>query len=336
MPAQESAGNQTENMKALTITVCISALVFFQNVYAQSWQTVEVNNTCTERHENSLAAVDDKIVLVGGRGIKPTEVFDTDTHTWTSHTETPIEIHHFQAVTYKGEVYVMGGFTGGYPHEEPVSTIYIYNIERDEWREGADIPADRLRGAAGCVVYNDKIYLAGGIQDGHWAGHVAWLDEYDPATDTWKKLADAPHARDHVSIGIINDKLYMAGGRRSSTATGEPLELTEAAVDVYDLNNGTWETLPEHLNIPTERAGCFAVVKDGQLLILGGESGSQVPAHAEVEAFDPEKMAWEKLPDMITGRHGTGAANINGKIYTAAGCGQRGGSPELNSVEVYE
>ncbi|MGB5929117.1 MAG: galactose oxidase [Cyclobacteriaceae bacterium] len=323
-------------MKATKTTLFVLAILFFQTSYAQSLKMPATPGSCTQRHENSLVAVGDEIVLVGGRGIKPTEIFDTRSLTWTKHVETPIEMHHFQAITYNGEVYVMGGLTGGFPHEKPIENIYIFNIAESEWRKGPEVPKDRLRGAAGCAVYNDKMYLAGGIQDGHWDGHVAWLDEYDPVTNTWRILADAPHARDHVSIGIINDKIYMAGGRRTSGITDQYLDLTEEAVDVYDFSEDTWETLPDSLNIPTQRAGCFAVVMGQKLLILGGESASQVPAHSEVEAFDTEKMEWESLPELVRGRHGTGATIIDGRIYTAAGCGQRGGSPELNSVEVFE
>ena len=42
--------------------------------------------------------------------------------------------------------------TGKYPHETPISNIYIYNLEKGEWRVGPEIPKDRLRGSAGCVV----------------------------------------------------------------------------------------------------------------------------------------------------------------------------------------
>ena len=84
------------------------------------------------------------------------------------------------------------------------------------------------------------------------------------------------------------------------------------------------------------RAGSSGVVYDGKMVIIGGESGAQVPAHSEAEAFNPETMMWTTLPNLNTGRHGTGAAVIDGKIYTAAGSKNRGGGPELNSVEVFK
>lgn len=309
-------------------------LLFYTISPAQSWQTFETENTCTNRHENALAAVKGKLILLGGRGMKPVESLDLKTNQWTRLEETPLEMHHFQAVTFKDEVWVLGAFTGGYPHETPIPNIYIFNPGKNEWRKGPEIPADRRRGAAGVFVHKNKIYIVNGIQDGHWDGHVAWLDEYDPATNTWKQLADAPHARDHVQAVVIDDKIYVAGGRRSTAKIGQVLNLTETAVDVYDFKTGKWTTLPESANLPTMRAGNASVVFDGKLLVIGGESGEQVPAHSEVEALNIRTLKWETLRPLNQGRHGTGAVNVNGKIYIVAGSGNRGGGPELNSIEV--
>lgn len=301
---------------------------------SQTWEVMTPNNTCTNRHENTMTAVGNKLVLLGGRGIKPTEIYDIKTQTWTKSVETPLEIHHLQAVTYNGEVYVMMAMTGKYPHETPIPNIYIYNLEKGQWRIGPEIPKDRLRGSAGCVVYKNKIYTVCGITDGHWDGHVAWLDEYDPKTNTWVKLADAPHLRDHVSVAVVNDKLYVAGGRRSTARINQVLNLTEAAIDVYDLKKKTWQTLPSELNLPTQRAGNSSVAYGDKLLVIGGESAAQVPAHSEVEAFDTKKKQWVPFPSLKQGRHGTGASVVAGKVYSVAGSANRGGGPEINEMEV--
>lgn len=320
-------------MKTINIIALFVALS--STVAAQDWQTVETTNTCTKRHENSLTAVGGKLIVLGGRGDRPVESFDPRTRKWTRLADAPMEMHHFQAITYNNEVWVLGAFTGGFPHETPIPDIYIFNPTKKEWRKGPQIPEDRRRGAAGAFVYKNKIYLVCGIQDGHWDGHVAWLDEYDPKTDTWKKLPDAPRARDHVQAVVTDDKIYVAGGRTSTARIGNVLETTLAPVDVYDFKTGKWTTLPESLDIPTQRAGNATVVLDKKVIVIGGESGAQVPAHSEVEAFNTKTGKWETLPPLKQGRHGTGAVVINGKIYTAAGSGNRGGGPELNDVEVW-
>jgi N-acetylneuraminic acid mutarotase len=313
----------------------ISLFAFVLHVScAQTWETLAPENNCTNRHENALTAIKNKLILVGGRGVKAVESFDLKTNTWTKHIETPIEMHHFQAVTYNNELWVLGAFTGGYPHETPIPNIYIFDVEKNQWRVGPEIPADRRRGAAGVFVHNNKVYIVCGIQDGHWDGHVGWLDEYDPKTNQWKKLPDAPHQRDHVHASVINNKLYVAGGRRSTAKIGQVLNLTEPAVDVFDFKTNQWTTLPESKNIPTKRAGAATVALFDMLLVIGGESDAQVPSHSEVEVFNTKTSSWEKFPSLETGRHGTGAVEVNGKIYIVAGSGNRGGGPELNSIEV--
>jgi len=266
--------------------------------------------------------------------VKPVEMFGLRKLKWVKKVETPLEMHHFQAITYKNEVWVIAGFTGGYPHEKPIPNAYIFNPKKNEWRIGPEIPQDRRRGAAGVFVYQNKIYLVCGIQDGHWDGHVAWMDEYDPKSNTWKRLPNAPHVRDHVQAVMIDHKVYVAGGRRSTARIKQVLNLTEPAVDIFDFKTNTWTTLPETQNIPTQRAGASSVVLGKKILVIGGESGTQVPAHSEVEVLDSQSLTWAKYPNLLQGRHGTGAVTYKGKVYTVAGSGNRGGGPELNSIEV--
>ena len=300
-------------------------------IQAQSWETLTPQNTCTERHECSGSAVDGKFYLIGGRGEKPVEVFDPVSADWRKLGNAPFEMHHFQAVTYKNNIYVIGAFTGGYPHETPVANVYIYNPLRDSWVKSHKIPKERRRGAAGLVVYKDKFYLLGGAQDGHWAENRDYLDEYDPATGKWKTLAPMPRLRDHFQAVVVDDKLYAVGGRRSFAKEGHGFELTYPEVDVYDFITGEWTTLSNH-PLPTERAGSTTVpYKDG-FLVIGGESDVQVKAHSEVEYFHPEN-GWKLLNHLNRGRHGFPAVVINDDLYLAAGCGNRGGNPELNSIE---
>lgn len=312
------------------------ALFACSALYAQSWKPAEPLNLPTARHENGMATANGKLYLMGGRGDRPVEEYDPKKDMWSVKTEAPLEMHHFQAVGYNNEIYVLGAFSGNFPHETPIPNIYIYNPSKNEWRKGADMPADRLRGAAGAFAYKDKIYVVCGIQDGHYDGHVAWFDVYDPKADKWEKLADAPRPRDHLQVDVLKDKLYVIGGRLSRAKTDETLNLTIREVDVYDFKKGTWETLPADKSLPTMRAGHTVMAFGGRILVAGGESTAQVPAHREVEAYNPAKERWETIMPLTQGRHGTQAVLLNGKVYVVAGSGNRGGGPELTSMEILE
>ncbi len=317
----------------LIITVALS--MYDSSVAQDQWQILETESQSQERHENAFVKSGENFYLLGGRGSRPTDIYNPSTHTWMEGAPAPIEISHFQAVSYEGLIYVMGGLTGNWPSETPLSHIYIYDPLIDKWFLGPEIPSHRQRGAAGVAVYNDKIYLVCGIVNGHTSGWVPWLDEFDPATNSWRELPDAPRSRDHFQAAVVGDKLIAAGGRKSGY-DGQGFEATIAETDVYDFLTGTWSTLPSpEGDIPTQRAGTAAIGTGSEAIVIGGESGSQTVSHNEVEALDPETGIWRSLPALNTGRHGTQVIYSEGNLYIEAGSGDRGGGPELSSLEKF-
>jgi len=318
--------------------LALPAIAFSQDASkiqsVSGWHIIQTIGQPEKREDCSFVEVNGLFFLVGGRGIKPVDVFDPKTNTWQHKGNTPVELNHFQAVAYKNFIYVVGAMNGGFPHEKPLENVYIYNTLTDVWTKGPAMPPGRLRGSGGTVVYKDKIYLVCGIQDGHWDGFSTWMDEFDPATGAWTILPDAPHARDHFNATVMGHKLYLAGGRRTSFKTHEIATLTVPEIDVYDFKKKGWETLPADKNLPTVRAGCAAVVYKDQLLIIGGESVAQKESHHEVEAYDTQTGHWLKLPGLVTGRHDTGALTYKGSIYIAAGSANSGGGPDQNTIEV--
>ncbi len=296
-----------------------------------TWNQIEFNEEPQARHENGLVAVGDKIILIGGRGEKRIDIFDIAKQTWIKGAQPPLEIHHMQLVELDGLIYVLGGFTGSWPYETPLSHILIYDVTEDSWAIGPEIPEDRKRGAAGAVVKDKKIYLVNGIINGHTSGWVNWLDEFDPYSNTWKVLPNAPQARDHFQSAVIGDNLYVAGGRRSGSGeTGFSGTIKDA--ERYNFKSGNWEKIS---NLPTERAGTAAAIFNNQFVVIGGESENQEAAHREVEIFNPETNSWTQLPSLQSGRHGTQAVNFGNTILIGAGSGNRGGGPELTSFEIF-
>jgi len=286
----------------------------------------------TERHEAAFVGVGDKIYLLGGRGEKPNNIYNTNTNTWSEGAQPPVEMHHLQPVVYNKKIYVMGAMTGPYPGETPIPNIYIYHPKEDRWEKSTPIPADRQRGAAGVVLYKGKMYMACGIKDGHRGDHKKWLDSFDPKTGQWETLPDAPRPRDHFQALTVSDKLYLLGGR-TTIAADNPFKNTISEVDVYDFKTSKWMTLPDGL--PTKRAGNYVTLVGNEILVMGGESFTQEPSHAETEALNINSHNWRTLAPMVQGRHGTGAVLIDGKIYVASGSGNRGGGPELTTLEYF-
>ena len=295
------------------------------------WEMVETEGEPYARHEAAFIEFDGKFYLMGGRRIQPVSIYDPIANLWSEGAAPPLEVHHFQPVALGDRIYFVGAMTGGYPNETGLERVLTYLPSADRWEFTHEIPESRRRGGAGAVAYRDKIYLAGGIVRGHMGGYVNWFDEYDPKSGEWKTLPNAPHMRDHFQAAVLRGKLYCAGGRTTSKETNQVFDLTVAEVDVYDFSSGQWSVLKEPL--PTPRAGNATMRLGDEVIVIGGESMSQKSAHSEVEAWNVKTETWLTRPSLVQGRHGTGAFLWGGYVYTCSGCGQRGGSPELTTLE---
>jgi N-acetylneuraminic acid mutarotase len=270
------------------------------------------------RHECALIEVKDKLYLLGGRGIHPVEVYDPKTNLWVKKAAPPIEIHHFQPITYNGYIIIIGGMTGPYPNEVPIPNMMIYNPDKDLWIVGDSIPAARLRGAGGTVVYNEKFYWIGGIKNGHIGDHKDYFDEYDPTIRKWRVFPDAPRARDHFEALVVGDEMYVTGGRRTKAPFG-PFTVVIPEIDVYNFNTEEWNTLDEKL--PTPRSGTSSVIWDDYLLIAGGEDPYSFYASSLVEGLNLEDNTWKEFTTLPSGRHGSGLISYKESLYLT--CGKR-------------
>ena len=297
------------------------------------WQNIAATGQPTARHEAAFAAYGQQLYLMGGRRINPTDVFDIATASWTQKSKPPVEIHHFQPVVKGDAIYIVGAMTGSWPHETPLDKVLVYYPKRDEYQFTHTIPEHRRRGGAGAVLHDGKIYIVGGIVNGHMNGYKPWLDRYDPTTGQWQTLDDAPNARDHFQAVVANNKLYALAGRTTSKATEQDMALTIAHGNVYDFAKAAWEPVTNTLKLPTLRAGNAAFNWGDNVVIVGGESDTQEPAFAETQAYNTTTQTWSRWANLKQGRHGTGVAIVDGYAYMASGAGKRGGGPELTSIE---
>ncbi len=297
-----------------------------------TWTTIDGGGGCAAmgqagscaqgRHEASYVQVGDKFYLLGGREHgSNVNIYTPATDTWTVGASPGFPVHHFQAVAFEGLIYAVGVFKdNNFPTEQPYERVLIYDPVRDRWFDGPTIPAARRRGSAACVVHQGKIYVAGGITNGHTSGWSNKFDCFDPATANWNVLPNLPRARDHFHAAVANGQLVVAGGRRSGQqSTFLP---TVPQVDVYDFGTASWSTWAN--NLPTQRAAPAVAVLGGELLVIGGERNGGA-ANNEVEALNLSTQTWRTLSPLNQGRHGTQAIINNGAVYVAAGSPIQGG-----------
>ncbi|KAK1862192.1 hypothetical protein I4F81_004767 [Pyropia yezoensis] len=228
-----------------------------------------------------------------------------------------------------------GGGMSAVPH------IWYYEPDAGPagtWTRGALIPEAVRRGAGGVVVSADatRLYLVAGNRGGHGVGSTssARTDMLDLTTGAWTRLADAPHARDHVHAVLVGDQIVVAGGRNGGLADFWNANLLQ--VDVLRTSDGAWRTLPRGgLAIARGGAVVGSLPGSGRLVLAGGEGGGQVWGQTEV--LDVGNERWVTAPGggMAVARHGSQAVACGGGLWVAGGSGAQGGAPELTSLEVW-
>lgn len=263
--------------------------------------------------ENSVVVLDGQVVVVGG--IDPAsvasprvEAYSPGDDAWSSLPDLPAGRHHVNASVADGRLFALGGL--GFGFEERGDG---WVLEGDTWTSVAPMPPGRERGAAAVGVIDGQIHLVGGVR----GSDVGFHDVYDPATDSWAALPDAPLARDHGGAAVIDGVLYAVGGRHQSIGSHLP------ALYAWD---GDWT---KRADMPTSRGGIAVTALDGRLHVIGGEGDPEAfegvfDVH---EAYDPATDSWETLPPPSVPRHGTGAAAIDGVLYLPGGADKQALGP---------
>ncbi len=297
------------------------------------WQPLQSRDgsVLTARHEAAGVVVGDAIYLIGGRGNRPVERYSVTRGQWENLGLAPLELHHVQPVVLGTDIVLAGAFTCCYPEEKIVAEMHVFDTLTDTWRVGDSMPVDRLRGSTAAVAHQGRLYLLGGNTRGHSGGAVAWFDEYDPATGNWRRLPDAPNARDHFSAVMIGNALVAAAGRQSSMPN--PADNPVQAVDIYDFDSGLWRSVS---TIPTPRAGAVAVAHGQDVIIAGGEINTSSVALNVVEAYDIVADQWRTLSPMSSGRHGSGGGVIDNRLLMLSGASHIGGSHETGDAEMLQ
>jgi hypothetical protein len=267
--------------------------------------------------EGSATAVGPRVYTLGGSApgnLHRVLAYDTRSHRWSQPTKLPTGLNHSPATTYRGDIYLPGGYIEG---AEATSNFWQYDPGANRWTRLA--PMHRPRGAAAAAVIGDKLYVADGAPQtygiGNPSGPYDSLEIYDFKTQSWSSGPDAPFALHHSAAAALGGKFYMAGGRP------DPEESSNKFFR-YDPRAERWERLP---NLPTGPISSVGMVEAaGKVVVIGGDDelgwkdgGGSVSASAW--AFDPKTSSWLRLPDLAIERHAFGAAIASDRIYAIGG-----------------
>jgi N-acetylneuraminic acid mutarotase len=172
-----------------------------------------------------------------------------------------------------------------------------FDPDTETWRAVAESPLAPEQQPLGAWTGHELVLFVSGISavDGNaLPSELARAAAYDPATDTWRRIAPLPEPRVGATSVWNGRELLVVGGRDGN---GSPARVGLA----YNPATDGWRRLPA---METGRMQAVAVWTGDRLLVWGGELGREALLVSRTGyAFDPVADRWSPLPDApIEGR----------------------------------
>ncbi len=282
---------------------------------AFSWDTKA--NAPIGRSEAQGAAVNGKIYVFGGFSsgwttTAQSDVLDTATNTWSRLPDMPEELTHAAVVVDGTTIWLLGGYVGDHPGPS-TRNVWKFDTVTKTWTRGPALPAPR--GAGGASIVGRQLYFFSGTS--RVAGSTAdpdesttWAINLDGGT-TWTAKAPMPNPRNHVAAATVGGKAYAIGGQHNENESSG----LQSDVHRYDPVTNTWQKVA---NLPVARSHAVAVVRDGQIVLVGGTLPGDVPSN-DVTSYSPAENVWAKLPSLPSGRKTPVAGIVGGSVWVTGG-----------------
>lgn len=222
-----------------------------------------------------------KALLIWGQGTRA--ALDPGTGRWRRLPPPPLAGHDGAGiVVWTGrELIGWGGGCCG----DAFSDGAAYNPATGTWRKLAHAPLHGSQRPIGAWTGRELIVLAGGDNPATgkpWPAQLGSAAAYDPATDTWRRIAPLPEPRTGALAVWDGRELLVVGGRGALHGFA------------YDPRANRWRPLPR---MELGRTAAAAVWTGRRLLVWGGQTAygtPSLPAHGL--AYDPQADRWSPLP----------------------------------------
>jgi N-acetylneuraminic acid mutarotase len=210
-----------------------------------------------------------------------------------------------------GRIFVLGGFTSGFA--AALDSVEVRDPNADTWRRVAPMPT--ARGNPAAAAAGGRIYAIGGfvpVAGKDESTPVGAVEAYEPAADTWAKVAPLPIPRGGVAAAAVGKRIYVTGGG-------------DRRVDVYDVAAGSWDTAAP---MPAARNLLKLIELDGQVYAIGGFDDNNNDVSA-VDRYDPHHDNWQAVAPMGSPQvKNPGVVTVGGRIVVVGG--------HLDISEVYD
>lgn len=191
----------------------------------------------------------------------------------------------------------------------------------------ASSPIRRFEAAT--AVVGDRLYLFGGFET-RGLRATTRSDRYDPATDSWTRIADLPAPVTHAGIAVDGTFVWVVGG-----FVGDNPGTATDSVWRYDSVNDRWEPGP---SLPEPRASAPLVRHRRSLHFFGGLRSDRTTDSGDHWRLDLDSpSAWEPRAALPEPRNHAAGIELDGTIYMIGGQhGHDGVFEDVASVHAYD
>uniref|UniRef100_A0A8C3XSG0 BACK domain-containing protein n=1 Tax=Chelydra serpentina TaxID=8475 RepID=A0A8C3XSG0_CHESE len=205
-------------------------------------------------------------------------------------------------------------------------------VRQVEWRRLGQFPdGPRFRHAA--AVLGNALYVLGGKHYYGLRDTLATAFRYDPAQDSWQRLADMPSARSSFpAVGVAGQIYALGGSSEDAYCTDE--------VQCYDPPTDAWRPCSP---LPAPLCGHAACTLDGAIYVSGGNGpatswrcwGGRLYVAGGLcwrdggytdqlacEVYSPGPDAWVRLSPLPQAHVGGASAVLQGELYVLGGYSQ--------------
>lgn len=153
--------------------------------------------------------------------------------------------------------------------------VWCYDIKNNSWGRKNDFTSATVTQC--CFSYNGKGYYGFGL----WSRDT--LFEYDPKTDTWKKLKNCPIRIDRGIFFLFNGFLYVG--------LGETKEVYK-----YSIQENSWARVADFPGSAVMDVLCFSIGNKGY--VVGGLANGSYEGLTEVWEYNSFNNKWTRKADL--------------------------------------
>lgn len=182
------------------------------------------------------------------------------------------------------------------------------------WRSAAPHPIARFE--CNGLATHGRLWVLGGFN--RWTTEASpRSDSYDPATNSWRRLADMPQSISHAPAIVEGDRIWLFGG----FVGNNPGPSTDN-VWIYDISDDAWAAGPD---LPAARGGGGAALVGRTIHFFGGASrppgASGFTDQDDHWALDLDDRAagWQRRADLPSLRNHIAGVALGGYAYAIGG-----------------